>query len=74
VERNRRPHFSPRRTAAEPEQAMIQLHQRYPDWSARKLQVLLRRQGLELQHYPPHSVRHHLGAARGSPPTRGAAV
>ena len=48
AERSRRPHRSPTRTSRDLEQRVIELRQCYPDWGARKLQVLLGRQGIEL--------------------------
>jgi transposase-like protein len=47
-ERSRRPKQSPQRTAAELERRVVELRQRYPDWGARKLQVVLARQQVEL--------------------------
>ena len=41
AEQSRKPHQSPRRTASELEQRVVELRMRYPDWGARKLQVLL---------------------------------
>lgn len=41
MERSRRPHHSPERIGPEQEQQVIALRRRYPDWGARKLQVLL---------------------------------
>src|ERR1700752_2754390 len=46
--RSRRPKQSPGRTAAELELRVVELRQRYPDWGARKLQVVLARQQAEL--------------------------
>jgi len=43
-ERSRRPKQSPQRTAAELERRVVELRQRYPDWGARKLQVVLARE------------------------------
>jgi transposase InsO family protein len=62
VEQSRRPHSSPGRTGKEREQRVIQLRQRYPDWGARKLQVLLSRQGLGLPASTIHRIllRHGL--------------
>ena len=42
AERSRRPAVSPERTAPELESQVVALRQRYPDWGARKLEVLLR--------------------------------
>jgi len=41
VDRSRRPLHSPERTSAEIEQAVVELRQRWPDWGAPKLHVLL---------------------------------
>jgi transposase InsO family protein len=46
-ERSRRPHHSPNRTASELEDRVVDLRQCY-DWGARKLQVLLEREGVYL--------------------------
>lgn len=61
-ERSRRPHSSPQRTVGEREQAVLELRQRYPDWGARKLQVLLARQGVALPASTIHRIllRHDL--------------
>lgn len=61
-ERSRRPKQIPRRTAAELEQRVVELRQRYPDWGARKLQVLLARQQVELTRSTIHRIllRHDL--------------
>ena len=47
-ERSRRPRHSPTQTGAELEARIVALRQVYPDWGARKLRVLLGRQGIEL--------------------------
>src|SRR6266403_914523 len=52
AERSRRPHVSPRRTGGEWEQQVVELRQRYPDWGARKLQVLLRQAGVSCPRAP----------------------
>lgn len=41
AERSRKPHRSPRCTDAALEQQVVLIRGRYPDWGARKLQVLL---------------------------------
>jgi transposase InsO family protein len=56
AERSRKPHHSPERTAAELEQRVIELRQRYPDWGARKLKVLLARDGVELPRNTIHRI------------------
>ena len=48
VEKSRRPEHSPQRTAAGIEQRVVELRQQRPDWGARKLRVLLQREGVEL--------------------------
>src|SRR5271156_3447096 len=48
AERSRRPQHSPRQTSPELEEQVVALRQRYPDWGARKLQVLLAREGVPL--------------------------
>lgn len=62
AERSRRPHHSPTRTDAEMEQRVIEMRRRYPDWGARKLQVLLSREGAELPSSTIHRIllRHDL--------------
>lgn len=62
AERSRRPQHSPRQTAPELEQSVVQLRLRYPDWGARKLQVLLEEGGLHLPASTIHRIllRHQL--------------
>ncbi len=62
AERSRRPAGSPQRTGSEVEQQVVKLRQRYPDWGARKLQVLLRQRGTELARSTVHRIllRHGL--------------
>jgi transposase InsO family protein len=62
AERSRKPHHSPRRTASELEQRVVEMRLRYPDWGARKLQVLLERSGLRLARNTIHHIlrRHGL--------------
>lgn len=56
AERSRRPHRSPGRTDEQREAEVIQLRQRFPDWGARKLGVLLRRQGIGLPDATIHRI------------------
>ena len=56
AEHSRKPHRSPRRTASTLEQQVVEMRRRYPDWGARKLRVLLQRQGLELPHNTIHRI------------------
>jgi transposase InsO family protein len=62
AERSRRPRESPRRTASAIEQQVVELRRRYPDWGARKLQVLLAEAGLPLPRNTVHRIlrRHGL--------------
>ena len=75
AERSRRPAASPEHTPPELEAQVIALRQRYPDWGARKLQVLLRQRGIELTRSTTHRVllRHGLvpdGKRPGPAPQR----
>ncbi len=56
AERSRRPKQSPRRSVADLEQRVVELRQRYPDWGARKLQVLLAREQIELTRSTIHRI------------------
>jgi transposase len=62
AERSRRPRSSPRRTDAKLEQHVVQVRLRYPDWGARKLRVVLEREGVELPRNTIHRIllRHDL--------------
>ena len=62
AERSRRPKQSPQRTTTDLERRVVELRQRYPDWGARKLQVLLARAGVELKRSTVHRIllRHDL--------------
>src|SRR5260370_24745753 len=62
AERSRKPHLSPRRTDAAIEHRVMQVRLRYPDWGARKLQVLLSPEGIELARNTIHRIllRHDL--------------
>jgi transposase InsO family protein len=55
-EHSRRPHSSPWQTAAELEEQVVRLRQRYPDWGARKLQVLLAGAGVKLTRSTIHRI------------------
>jgi transposase InsO family protein len=56
AEQSRKPHRSPRRTDAAFERQVVLVRQRYPDWGARKLRVVLAREGVEL----PRNTIHHI--------------
>jgi transposase InsO family protein len=62
AEKSRRPHRSPGKTPAEIEQRVVGLRQQRPDWGARKVQVLLQREGIELKLVTVHRIllRHGL--------------
>jgi transposase InsO family protein len=62
AERSRRPFHSPGRTSREQEEGLIALRRRYPDWGARKLAVLLGREGMALPVSTIHRIllRHGL--------------
>ena len=72
AERSRKPHHSPRRTDSDVERQVTELRLRYPDWGARKLQVLLAREGVQLPRNTIHRIlrRHDLIGAQ----QRGAAA
>ena len=60
--RSHRPFLSPRQTAAGIEARIVELRQQRPDWGARKLAVLLEREGIRLPVITVHRVllRHGL--------------
>jgi transposase InsO family protein len=60
-ERSRRPLHSPEKTSVALEEQIVALRQCYPDWGARKLAVLLARQGIQL----PSSTIHRILLRRG---------
>src|SRR5271170_1637499 len=62
TEKSRQPHHSPRRTGDELERQVTELRRRYPDWGARKLQVLLVRKGVRMPRNTIHRIlrRHDL--------------
>jgi transposase InsO family protein len=64
VEKSRRPHRSPGRTAREIEQRVKELRQQRSDWGARKLQVLLAGEGLTLPVITIHRILLRQGLVR----------
>ena len=62
VEKSRRPGHSPQRTEAGIERRVVEMRQRRPDWGAKKLQVLLQREGLTVPRITIHRIllRHQL--------------
>jgi len=64
AERSRAPQHRPTQTAAWLEAQVVELRRQYPDWGARKLQVLLSRQGLELTRSTIHRILLRQGLVR----------
>jgi transposase InsO family protein len=64
AEQSRRPLLSPRRTAASIEERVMALRRDRPDWGARKLAVLLAREGLELPAATVHRILSRRGLVR----------
>jgi transposase InsO family protein len=64
AELSRRPHRSPNQTGAEQEQRVLALRQQYPDWGARKLIELLKREQLELPRITVHRILLRNGLVR----------
>ena len=64
AELSRRPHLSPNQTGAEQEQRVLALRQQYPDWGARKLMELLKREQLELARITVHRILLRNGLVR----------
>jgi len=62
VEKSRRPQNSPNRTGEEIEQRVVEMRQQRADWGAKKLRVLLQREGLEIPRITIHRIllRHDL--------------
>jgi transposase InsO family protein len=64
VEKSRRPRSSPRQTAQPIEERVVELRERRPDWGARKLQVLLAREGIALPVITVHRILLRRGLVR----------
>ncbi len=64
AEQSRRPRSSPLRTAAAVEERVMALRRERPDWGARKLAVLLAREGLELPSATVHRILSRQGLVR----------
>jgi transposase InsO family protein len=66
AEKSRRPQRSPRQTESQTEDRVVEERKRRPDWGARKLQVLLRRDGIGVARSTIHRIlqRHDLIRAR----------
>lgn len=55
-EGSRRPRHSPAETAAATQQRLVELRGQYPDWGARKLVELLKREGIALPRITAHRI------------------
>ena len=64
AEVSRRPHCSPKQTGAEKEQRVIASRQQYPDWGARKLVELLKREQIEIPRITVHRILLRNGLVR----------
>ncbi len=64
VEKSRRPQHSPGRTAAAIAQRVVELRQQRPDWGARKLQVLLAQEAVQLPVITIHRILLRQGLVR----------
>ena len=64
AERSRAPQHRPTQTPAWLEAQVVELRRQYPDWGARKLQVLLARAGLELTRSTIHRILLRQGLVR----------
>jgi transposase InsO family protein len=64
AERSRRPRQSPTQTHAALEQCVVEMRQRYPDWGARKLQILLAREQVDLTRSTVHRILLRRGLVR----------
>lgn len=63
-EKSRRPQRSPRRTKEAVEERVEDLRRRYPDWGAKKLQVLLKREGVDAPRITIHRILLRRGLVR----------
>jgi transposase InsO family protein len=64
AEVSRRPHHSPKQTEAEKEQRVMSLRNEYPDWGARKLVELLKREQVEIPRITVHRILLRNGLVR----------
>jgi transposase InsO family protein len=72
AEKSRRPVNSPRQTAREIEERVVELRERRPDWGARKLQVLLAQEQIHLPVITVHRILLRRGLVRVQDQFRGA--
>lgn len=56
AEKSRRPQRSPQQTSADLEQRVVEVRKRYPDWGARKLQTILKREQVQLPATTIHRI------------------
>jgi transposase InsO family protein len=56
AESSRRPRRSPKETTAPIQNRLVELRQQYPEWGARKLVVLLQREGIVLPRITAHRI------------------
>jgi transposase InsO family protein len=64
VEKSRRPHHSPGRTPRVIEQRVVALRRQRPDWGARKVQMLLQEEGIDLPVITVHRIFQRHGLVR----------
>lgn len=64
AEQSRKPHRSPWQTGAELERRVVEVRDVYPDWGARKLQVVLGRAGIDLPRTTIHRILLRHGKVR----------
>jgi|ERR1017187_2161891 transposase InsO family protein len=64
AEQGRRPLHSPSRTVSALEQLVVETRQRYPDWGARKLKIVLDRNGVALTRSTIHRILLRYGMVR----------
>jgi transposase InsO family protein len=55
-EKSRRPHRSPQQTSQDLEHRVVSLRSQYPDWGAKKIRVLLEREGIQLPRITVHRI------------------
>jgi transposase InsO family protein len=72
VEKSRRPRHSPRQTAEEVEERIVHLREQRPDWGARKLQVLLARENIQVPVITVHRILLRRGLVRAQDQFRAA--
>jgi transposase InsO family protein len=66
AEQSRKPHGSPWQTGTELERRVVEVREIYPDWGARKLQVVLARAGVDLLRNTIHRILLRHGMVRSA--------